>query len=104
MTKVTEGTWPKGSEWARDPIPGCKTCEDAHATCGDPLTPVPLNETGGGYRDAWNTQVNCYGSCCGASSSKAHGVCPDVLPCCVGSFRIWKRRSRLVHHGSCCDS
>jgi len=77
MTKVTEGTWPEGSEWARDPVPGCKTCENAFEECGAPLDPVPLNETGGGYTDAWNLQVDCYGSCCGASSSKAHGVCPD---------------------------
>jgi len=77
MLKVTEGTWPKGSEWARDPIPGCKVCEDSLAQCGAPLTPVPLDQPGGGYSDPWNLQVNCYGTCCGASSSKAHGACPD---------------------------
>jgi len=73
MTKVVIG----GNEWARDPIPGCKTCEDARATCGAPLAPVPMNETGGKSSDPWDTQVNCYGLCCGAGSSKAHGVCPD---------------------------
>jgi len=41
------------------------------------LDPVPLNETGGGHSDPWETQVDCYGACCGASSSKVHGVCPD---------------------------
>lgn len=77
MTKVTQGTTPSGSEWARDPIPGCKVCDDAIAECGQPLDPVPLNETGGGYSDPWNAQVTCYGMCCGAGSSKAHGACPD---------------------------
>jgi len=77
MTKVTEGTTPPGSEWARDPVPGCNMCDDAIAQCGEPLDPVPLNETGGGYSDPWNSQVTCYGMCCGAGSSKEHGVCPD---------------------------
>merc|ERR1712032_1526907 len=39
--------------------------------------PVPMIETGGLPSDPWDTQVNCYGACCGASSSKAHGVCPE---------------------------
>merc|ERR1711865_878249 len=76
MTKVTEGTTPAGSEWARDPVPGCNMCEDAIAACGQPLDPVSMNETGGGYSGAWDQQVNCYGSCCGAASSKVSGVCP----------------------------
>lgn len=77
MTKVTTGTWPEGSEWARDPVPGCKICDSVLQQCGSPLPPVPLNESGGGYKDPWNTQVDCYGACCGSTSSKAHGVCPD---------------------------
>jgi len=76
MTKVTQGTWPAGSEWARSPIPGCKICENALEHCGAPLAPVPSNESGGGNNDPWNTQVDCYGACCGSASSKAHGVCP----------------------------
>lgn len=77
MTKVTKGTWPAGSEWARDPVPGCKMCDSALDTCGAPLPPVPSDKPGGGWNDPWNVQVDCYGNCCGASSSKAHGVCPD---------------------------
>jgi len=77
MTKVTTGTWPEGSEWARDPIPGCKICDSVLDKCGAPLDAVPLDQSGGGYTDPWNTQVDCYGACCGSSSSKAHGVCPD---------------------------
>jgi len=77
MTKVTEGTWPTGSEWARDPIPGCKICNDASAKCGAPLDPVPSDQPGGGYTDPWNAQVDCYGACCGSGASKAHGVCPE---------------------------
>merc|ERR1712195_307203 len=72
---VTEGTNPPGSEWAMDPIPGCKTCEDARETCGAPLDPIPQDQPGGLSSDAWDTQVTCYGLCAGAGSSKEHGVC-----------------------------
>jgi len=148
------GTSPPGSQWARDPIPGCYTC-DAYQTCGAPLAPVsgtgdnchamtteptceatigefgnnctwystygcydkpppdttcaPLTTeaackatTGrsgntcqwyaGGkgqnkcYDTApkskspakiWDAQVDCYGECDGAASSKASGQCPE---------------------------
>lgn len=72
---VTEGTNPPGSEWAMDPIPGCKVCEDARETCGAPLDPIPQDQPGGLSKDAWDTQVTCYGLCAGAGSSKVHGVC-----------------------------
>merc|ERR1712070_1370953 len=72
---VTQGTNPEGSEWAMDPIPGCKTCEDALEQCGAPLDPVPADQPGGGHSDPWSSQVECYGLCCGAGSSKAHGAC-----------------------------
>eukprot|EP00662_Eupelagonemidae_sp_cell21_P051422 gene51422-49042_t len=29
LTKVSQGTYPEGSEWARDPIPGCLLCDQA---------------------------------------------------------------------------
>jgi hypothetical protein len=77
LTKVTTGTWPEGSEWAMDPIPGCKSCEDARAKCGVPLLPKATDEAGGGYTDPWNTQVNCFGECSGATISKATGACPE---------------------------
>lgn len=35
LTKVTEGTYPAGSEWAKNPIPACNFC--SQAKCGDPL-------------------------------------------------------------------
>ena len=41
MTDV--GTFPKGSQWARDPIPECYEC-DAYKTCGAPLPPQPNDE------------------------------------------------------------
>jgi len=72
---VTEGTFPAGSEWAMDPVPGCKICEDAQSHCGDPMDPVPQDQQGGKSSDPWNSQVECYGLCCGAGSSKAHGAC-----------------------------
>merc|ERR1711990_735180 len=33
---------------------------------------------GGNYKDPWNSQVNCYGNCAGATASKAAGSCPDA--------------------------
>ena len=36
---TSKGTYPKNSEWARNPIPGCYLC-DAYETCGAPLAPV----------------------------------------------------------------
>ena len=41
MTAV--GTFPKGSQWARDPIPECYEC-DAYKQCGAPLPPQPNDE------------------------------------------------------------
>lgn len=36
MVKVTEGTHPPSSEWARNPIPSCKLCSaEEFAACGD---------------------------------------------------------------------
>lgn len=74
MTKITTGTYPVGSEWARDPIPGCYQC-DPYDECGAPINPpIP------GYpkSNPWNDQVNCYGACAGAKSSKTltEGFCP----------------------------
>jgi len=68
--KVSEGTFPKGSEWARDPVPGCYVCE-AYETCGAPLTPVP-----GWKPSPWNDQVDCYASCDGTSDKgTSTGAC-----------------------------
>lgn len=76
MTKVTEGTYPEGSEWARDPVPGCYVC-DAYTKCGTPLPPVP-----GKVKSDWDIQVNCYAYCDGSSDSKASGSCvhPTQFP------------------------
>lgn len=70
MTKVSEGTYPEGSEWARGPVPSCYDC-DAYTKCGTPLKPVP-----GPVQSDWNNQVTCYAMCDGAGSSKATGSCP----------------------------
>jgi hypothetical protein len=40
LRMTTNGTFPKGSQWARDPIPECYVC-DAYTTCGAPLKPIP---------------------------------------------------------------
>merc|ERR1712224_691995 len=76
LVKTTVGTWPEGSEWARDPIPGCKMCDDARKECGGPLPPKATTETGGNYGAPWNQQVNCYAACSGSTASKGQGMCP----------------------------
>jgi hypothetical protein len=40
LRMTTEGTFPAGSQWARDPIPECYIC-DAYKSCGSPLKPIP---------------------------------------------------------------
>lgn len=70
-TTVTEGVYPKGSQWAMGPVPACNAC-DLYDTCGTPLPPVP-----GHVASAWDDQVNCYAGCDGAGVSKDNGACPD---------------------------
>lgn len=74
MTTVSEGTYPKGSTWARGPVPACYIC-DAYQKCGTPLPPVP-----GKVKSDWDAQVNCYAMCDGAGASKAAGYCPEGSP------------------------
>lgn len=74
IKKTTVGTYPPGSEWARDPVPGCYEC-DARTTCGEPLPPVP---GWAGWNSTWNRQVDCYARCDGSASSKALGHCPGA--------------------------
>lgn len=73
-TSTSEGTYPKGSVWARGPVPACYIC-DAYTKCGPPLDPVP-----GFSPSDWDNQVNCYAMCDGASASKANGYCPEGTP------------------------
>lgn len=73
IVKTSVGTSPPGSEWARDPVPGCSDCDDFLSKCGAPLPPVP---GWAGWKSQWNAQVDCYAMCDGAGSSKALGHCP----------------------------
>lgn len=67
---VTEGVTPKGFAWARDPVPGCTTC-DPYSSCGAPLPPVP-----GFVKSDWDDWVNCCAMCDGAGESKGStGAC-----------------------------
>jgi hypothetical protein len=40
MLKVTKGTHPQGSEWARNPVPGCKKCPEVYHKCGGKMKPI----------------------------------------------------------------
>mmetsp|Transcript_22066 Transcript_22066/g.57571 ORF Transcript_22066/g.57571 Transcript_22066/m.57571 type:complete len:416 (-) Transcript_22066:248-1495(-) len=65
---ISEGTFPTGSQWKRDPIPGCYLC-DAYKTCGAPI-PAPKE---GQPQTQWEAQVQCYASCDGTTAT---GSCP----------------------------
>ena len=57
LTTTRIGTYPEGSQWARNPIPGCYLC-DAYETCGPTLAPV----SGIPSKDACaavTTEANC---------------------------------------------
>eukprot|EP00929_Paragymnodinium_shiwhaense_P090302 TRINITY_DN50455_c0_g1_i1.p1 TRINITY_DN50455_c0_g1~~TRINITY_DN50455_c0_g1_i1.p1 ORF type:complete len:515 (+),score=73.64 TRINITY_DN50455_c0_g1_i1:95-1546(+) len=71
LVKVSNGTYPEGSEWARFPVPSCLQCNPAEA-CGALLEPI----SGGDQGNAWNLQVNCNAACAGSTISKAGGSCP----------------------------
>jgi len=64
MTKVSEGTFPPGSEWARVPMPACRYYDQS--ICG-PEVPINYTSPGGEIPwggtfyggDAWIAQVDC---------------------------------------------
>merc|ERR1712079_191828 len=58
LVKVTEGTYPKGSEWARNPIPACLFCNQAD--CDG----LPMDQ-----------QLECGGSCGGVNLT----FCPPSM-------------------------
>jgi len=71
LTKVTEGTYPPGSEWARNPIPTCHMC-DRYDECG------PGIEPNGTHDDAYARKAWCSGYCNGQGQQDASGLstCP----------------------------
>lgn len=71
LVKVSQGTFPEGSEWARFPVPSCVQCNPA-TECGTPLPAMP----GGDPKSDWNQQVNCNAACHGSTVSKTTGTCP----------------------------
>jgi hypothetical protein len=82
LVKVTEGTFPRGSEWARVPVPGCRLCDQS--VCGPGLMPnetesfkpggVFGNETFfGGLK--WFHQQQCAQSCAGLNLT----ACPPGM-------------------------
>jgi len=69
-TVISEGTFPPGSEWVVNPVPGCFIC-DARQSCGEPLPPVS-----GRANTSWSTQVECYADCDGLTASRPGSTCP----------------------------
>lgn len=93
LVKTSKGTHPRGSEWARVQIPGCRLCDQS--VCGAPLMPNltekfrpdlpypvdPSVEFYGGL--AWFRQQQCAQSCSGINLTACPpGMTqfPEVLP------------------------
>merc|ERR1712072_110810 len=71
LMKVTKGTYPHGSEWARNPIPACHMC-DSYDVCGPGIEPH------GAHDDAYAAMAWCSGYCNGQGQKDTNGVstCP----------------------------
>mmetsp|Transcript_117759 Transcript_117759/g.327992 ORF Transcript_117759/g.327992 Transcript_117759/m.327992 type:complete len:338 (+) Transcript_117759:104-1117(+) len=59
-TTASAGTHPAGSEWARNPIPGCRMCP-TYETCGPHVEPGPPPGSA-----AWNDWSICSAGCDGS--------------------------------------
>jgi len=70
------GTSPAGSQWARDPIPGCYVC-DAYEKCGAPLAPVSGS---GSFCSPLKTEATCEADkTCGWYAGKGCYDKPDTV-------------------------
>lgn len=70
-TTLSVGTYPAGSEWARNPIPNCRMCS-TYETCGPAPEPGPPPGTA-----AWQQWNICSAGCAGSRISN--------LPSCPAS-------------------
>merc|ERR1719384_734570 len=82
LVKVSEGTFPRGSEWARVPVPGCRLCDQA--VCGKGLMPNMSQKfsPGGIFGNVtmygglpWFKQQQCAQSCSGLNLT----ACPPGM-------------------------
>lgn len=79
-TTVRVGTFPAESEWARNPIPGCRMCS-TYERCGTPLEPGPPPGTA-----AWHDWNVCSANCDGGETFKLPSCpagtaqFPEVVP------------------------
>lgn len=97
LTKVTEGTYPAGSEWARNPIPSCHIC-DRYDKCG------PGIEPNGTHDEAYARKAWCSGYCNGQGQQDADGfsTCPpgtESYPAPAGISGYGMSGSSGVVHG-----
>jgi len=71
LRTVDEGTFPVGSQWARNPIPACDLC-DPHEYCG-PAVPLNLSEAfQPGY---WMGNATMYGGQAWFDDERCHQHC-----------------------------
>mmetsp|Transcript_80996 Transcript_80996/g.188161 ORF Transcript_80996/g.188161 Transcript_80996/m.188161 type:complete len:340 (+) Transcript_80996:100-1119(+) len=71
-TTVRAGTYPVGSEWARNPIPGCRMCP-TYQKCGPPVDPGPAPGSA-----AWNDWNCCSAGCDGSGTFKLPSCPPGT--------------------------
>ena len=98
-TDVTEGTYPAGSVWARNPVPECLPCEPgsqpdgmhSYDVCGAPLDPVPYKGPlvaplfpVSASEKAWDDQADCSVGCGVCNATGAQFVPTEGVP--IGTF------------------
>ena len=88
LTKVTRGTFPAGSAWAKNPIPACDFCNQA--TCGDPLMQPNYTAPSGNFPaygpnaknttyyggQKWIDWIRCGEYLCGVTPCHQHAFAP----------------------------
>jgi len=89
LTKVTEGTYPAGSEWARNPIPTCLMA-DRYDKCGPGIEPH------GSHDQAYLLQAWCAGYCNGQS---VHEVDADGMSQCPAGTENYPSPSGIAGYG-----
>jgi hypothetical protein len=79
LVKTSEGTYPPGSEWARNPVPACNFCDQSD--CGDPLMMPNWTDPSGQFPEGahnityyggreWIKSVRCGVICAGEDANE----------------------------------
>merc|ERR1712194_701608 len=114
---VSNGTYPEGSEWARNPIPACRTCPKQYewnrtacavnADCGGCCSTVATGGPGFGTNSTWWRQQVCYAESAGnglSSCPPGQTQFPEPMPGLSGFFDSYQScGARNKSHGQLGD-